>query len=231
MFFSVRVPCTDCPAAAVVGNSLTASRSAFTSASEGEGAAQVSLADRSVPAKGPFSATLTGASAAVIDGLRPCSPVKLAKPMPATASVSTPPTPSCCGRRRRRLRRMIVAGSMFASGAGDSRKRVRSSTSVGMRPSLGKRGTFGKGGSLVVGERYRQLGQPVTEVTLDGAVADAEGLGDVGDLEVFVVAQHQAGPFARGQLHQLAPQVRSEEHTSELQSRPHLVCRLLLEKK
>src|SRR5690554_2730486 len=27
------------------------------------------------------------------------------------------------------------------------------------------------------------------------------------------------------------PGVRSEEHTSELQSRPHLVCRLLLEKK
>src|SRR3989442_5279920 len=27
------------------------------------------------------------------------------------------------------------------------------------------------------------------------------------------------------------PVVRSEEHTSELQSRPHLVCRLLLEKK
>src|SRR3989442_3616936 len=28
-----------------------------------------------------------------------------------------------------------------------------------------------------------------------------------------------------------APDLRSEEHTSELQSRPHLVCRLLLEKK
>src|SRR5436305_9062408 len=27
-----------------------------------------------------------------------------------------------------------------------------------------------------------------------------------------------------------APRLRSEEHTSELQSRPHLVCRLLLEK-
>src|SRR6266498_336824 len=27
------------------------------------------------------------------------------------------------------------------------------------------------------------------------------------------------------------PAIRSEEHTSELQSRPHLVCRLLLEKK
>src|SRR5436305_5224518 len=31
-------------------------------------------------------------------------------------------------------------------------------------------------------------------------------------------------------LHQQRPR-RSEEHTSELQSRPHLVCRLLLEKK
>src|SRR3989442_9868926 len=28
-----------------------------------------------------------------------------------------------------------------------------------------------------------------------------------------------------------SPHQRSEEHTSELQSRPHLVCRLLLEKK
>src|SRR5690554_7477800 len=31
------------------------------------------------------------------------------------------------------------------------------------------------------------------------------------------------------ELHRRVP--RSEEHTSELQSRPHLVCRLLLEKK
>src|SRR5690554_4276805 len=31
--------------------------------------------------------------------------------------------------------------------------------------------------------------------------------------------------------HKFAPDDRSEEHTSELQSRPHLVCRLLLEKK
>src|SRR5690554_7689444 len=32
-------------------------------------------------------------------------------------------------------------------------------------------------------------------------------------------------------LSQIGFQYRSEEHTSELQSRPHLVCRLLLEKK
>src|SRR5436305_9427104 len=31
--------------------------------------------------------------------------------------------------------------------------------------------------------------------------------------------------------HQVPDGARSEEHTSELQSRPHLVCRLLLEKK
>src|SRR2546422_2864874 len=32
-------------------------------------------------------------------------------------------------------------------------------------------------------------------------------------------------------INSLAPETRSEEHTSELQSRLHLVCRLLLEKK
>src|SRR5690554_7085280 len=36
--------------------------------------------------------------------------------------------------------------------------------------------------------------------------------------------------LAGGEL-QVLFSVRSEEHTSELQSRPHLVCRLLLEKK
>src|SRR3989442_2143152 len=36
---------------------------------------------------------------------------------------------------------------------------------------------------------------------------------------------------ARNLLEDHAQESRSEEHTSELQSRPHLVCRLLLEKK
>src|SRR3712207_8811708 len=34
-----------------------------------------------------------------------------------------------------------------------------------------------------------------------------------------------------GLRRQAAPEIRSEEHTSELQSRQYLVCRLLLEKK
>src|SRR5271157_6212689 len=38
-------------------------------------------------------------------------------------------------------------------------------------------------------------------------------------------------PMNRPASQQLRIRCRSEEHTSELQSRPHLVCRLLLEKK
>src|SRR2546429_7217209 len=50
-------------------------------------------------------------------------------------------------------------------------------------------------------------------------------------LERALKAQRDAGPSARlgSTLVQLG--FRSEEHTSELQSRLHLVCRLLLEKK
>src|SRR3712207_7374711 len=44
-------------------------------------------------------------------------------------------------------------------------------------------------------------------------------------LEVLVQLQH-----VRRFVH-AAPDLRSEEHTSELQSRQYLVCRLLLEKK
>src|SRR3989442_9361701 len=43
-------------------------------------------------------------------------------------------------------------------------------------------------------------------------------------------AQDEDRRFSRDPR-RLAVEVRSEEHTSELQSRPHLVCRLLLEKK
>src|SRR5690554_7138218 len=44
---------------------------------------------------------------------------------------------------------------------------------------------------------------------------------------------HHGGSGVAGSGFQVAAQPldRSEEHTSELQSRPHLVCRLLLEKK
>src|SRR3712207_7445548 len=45
-----------------------------------------------------------------------------------------------------------------------------------------------------------------------------------------VLARHLA-QRTRAKLAGDAPEMRSEEHTSELQSRQYLVCRLLLEKK
>src|SRR2546429_9835634 len=50
---------------------------------------------------------------------------------------------------------------------------------------------------------------------------------------LFRSLDRQSGTQARGgRAHRAVPAgVRSEEHTSELQSRLHLVCRLLLEKK
>ena len=40
-----------------------------------------------------------------------------------------------------------------------------------------------------------------------------------------------AAMFRNPRIKEEVMELRSEEHTSELQSRPHLVCRLLLEKK
>src|SRR3989442_7424471 len=50
----------------------------------------------------------------------------------------------------------------------------------------------------------------------------------IGCLGITVASLAAQGPQPAAQTPKPA---RSEEHTSELQSRPHLVCRLLLEKK
>src|SRR5262245_62576850 len=47
----------------------------------------------------------------------------------------------------------------------------------------------------------------------------------------FVDQVNKASDLNRAERHQRSPGNRSEEHTSELQSLRHLVCRLLLEKK
>src|SRR5712675_3658747 len=63
---------------------------------------------------------------------------------------------------------------------------------------------------------------------------------DTATTEIYTLSLHDALPiFACHRIKQLGParesrcgeNQRSEEHTSELQSRLHLVCRLLLEKK
>src|SRR5256885_3181514 len=51
------------------------------------------------------------------------------------------------------------------------------------------------------------------------------------DLERGLRALHDIAPAHVGGGHELPQHLRSEEHTSELQSPCNLVCRLLLEKK
>src|SRR5258708_28180116 len=68
---------------------------------------------------------------------------------------------------------------------------------------------------------------------------------DTATTEIYTLSLHDALPICREGVHFTAPFIgeleghmsqstdtnRSEEHTSELQSPDHLVCRLLLEKK
>ena len=49
--------------------------------------------------------------------------------------------------------------------------------------------------------------------------------------EISTMAERHAQELAMSQIAVNQEEARSEEHTSELQSRLHLVCRLLLEKK
>src|SRR3989449_1612964 len=68
---------------------------------------------------------------------------------------------------------------------------------------------------------FAELDAPPLEIRLDWRLEDLVGY--IGTWSaVWALEQAEGpGPFA----------TRSEEHTSELQSRLHLVCRLLLEKK
>src|SRR3712207_8820641 len=61
--------------------------------------------------------------------------------------------------------------------------------------------------------------QALAQVVLDRRRADLRALRQLGHLQQAVAAHARNDPW------------RSEEHTSELQSRQYLVCRLLLEKK
>src|SRR5690554_7407249 len=72
----------------------------------------------------------------------------------------------------------------------------------------------------------RPIGRSLIEVTnkpeLESMVEDA-----LANAEEMLEEQLTIGKRS----YRVRVNVRSEEHTSELQSRPHLVCRLLLEKK
>src|SRR5687768_17789333 len=71
--------------------------------------------------------------------------------------------------------------------------------------------------------------------TLFRSIAQCRGVGDAHRQRDAPDAAEQVGEHrhvvAGGALEEQRRATRSEEHTSELQSRLHLVCRLLLEKK
>src|SRR3712207_7368772 len=80
--------------------------------------------------------------------------------------------------------------------------------------------------SLLLAKRVlvRDVGHVVEAVGVLGVVREP--------LPVLLVDAHPYGLEAEDGLYRLVElQERSEEHTSELQSRQYLVCRLLLEKK
>src|SRR3989449_9869531 len=97
----------------------------------------------------------------------------------------------------------------------------------------------------LIGEHTDYNGGPVLPVALAARTSVAVGPAEAGVLEVVSARDGRlervdykegrpagGGAYIAGGMRELlASGARSEEHTSELQSRLHLVCRLLLEKK
>src|SRR5690554_7458666 len=78
----------------------------------------------------------------------------------------------------------------------------------------------------------RPASDPVPDVVAHLQAGDRVGARIENTLLDQARYRQRVPPSGRGILQRLdESQSRSEEHTSELQSRPHLVCRLLLEKK
>src|SRR5690554_7481379 len=78
-----------------------------------------------------------------------------------------------------------------------------------------------------IGERCNTGEDAAQQRHQEGAVDHSPGLADAAAGE----PQQLVRSAGTKRLEQPLVDPRSEEHTSELQSRPHLVCRLLLEKK
>src|SRR5256884_6592933 len=83
------------------------------------------------------------------------------------------------------------------------------------------------------GEAIKVLAQLKSNEGLGGFVAYNLGIALLQDGRPREAIEQldKAGQMAAGDPAAICPALRSEEHTSELQSRLHLVCRLLLEKK
>src|SRR3712207_7329169 len=66
---------------------------------------------------------------------------------------------------------------------------------------------------------------------IDQGMMDLDWIHNLPGKKILIKGNHDYWWNSITKLNQLYPDMRSEEHTSELQSRQYLVCRLLLEKK
>src|SRR5690606_11817394 len=88
-------------------------------------------------------------------------------------------------------------------------------------------GSMGKGGEIYIFD----MGKPVKIVDLATKMIKLAGLEPGTDIAIKIVGLRPGEKLFEELLNDSATTLRSEEHTSELQSRENLVCRLLLEKK
>src|SRR3989442_11801923 len=116
-------------------------------------------------------------------------------------------------------RRAVGGDNMFV----DTALREREAESNPIRVGMVGAGATGRAIAL-------QLGTPVPGIRLVAIANRTPAHGERAFREAGVTEWGHAGS-AREAEAVIARGIRSEEHTSELQSRPHLVCRLLLEKK
>src|SRR5690554_2291209 len=89
----------------------------------------------------------------------------------------------------------------------------------------------------------KHMGVSALRVINDDMVMPGQGFGTHGHRDMEIISYVTEGALKHedsegnkhvvpaGDVQRMSAGSRSEEHTSELQSRPHLVCRLLLEKK
>src|SRR5690554_7513657 len=76
------------------------------------------------------------------------------------------------------------------------------------------------------------LSQSAVAGLVEAGATAAASIAELASSDVeMIITMLPAAPHVKGVYLGEDGLLRSEEHTSELQSRPHLVCRLLLEKK
>src|SRR5690625_6829997 len=75
--------------------------------------------------------------------------------------------------------------------------------------------------------------EDVDGITIEGLIKDIQMASFLKSIEKVALIGNKTWLKVDAKIESIVPSIklRSEEHTSELQSRGHLVCRLLLEKK